>query len=102
MTASNEEWNEYNENFMQSVANGGDISEDENTDEPDQEEAILLPTITMREGLKAMNGLKAMSVEKGYTNLLRVLTSTISEAERILSSDSNKKQKEITDYFAKQ
>jgi hypothetical protein len=37
----------------------------------------------MSEGLKAMNGMKAMCVEKGYTNLFRLLSSTIAETERL-------------------
>lgn len=86
---------------MQFLADGGDVFEDENAVEPIQEEEIQLPIIKMSEGLKAMNGMKIMCVEKWHTNLFRLLASTFAETERIILSDSHKKQKVITEYFAK-
>lgn len=86
---------------MQFLTNGGDIFEDENAVETCEEEAIPLRTLKLSEGLETMYQMKEMCVEKGYTDLFRLLKPTIAEAERMVASGKNKKQKEITEYFAK-
>lgn len=52
-TASNEEWNEYNDNFMPFLANGRDILEDENSAEPTQEQEEV-QIVKMSEGMKGL------------------------------------------------
>ena len=100
-TASNEQWDEFNERFIEFLSNGGDIFEDENATESSQTDEIASSTLTISDGLKALNGMKMMCIEQGHTNLFRLVASAISETERVLSSGANKTQSNILDYFAK-